>query len=300
MPGRGDDARPQARIFLVGDSLLRLETLELRELVGGTEADDMAQFVARLPRTHTIAFRHAAPLGEYIGEYPDIGEHDEQDDPKDLAEARDVAREAAPHRHDRLARLAQLDDAAGPEGRHHDLAGAPVLHRLVTGVPPRGDARLDRVELGQRPLDVERPELVLGDAVGRERDHHVVDRLVAGQRTRAGEDRPQVVQRPGVHGPDNQAKDLGGQNVLLSEYFFYWGSKAIPLPSWLLSLTHQTQGHKSVANAKLEPAFVQWIMGLGLQSGQLYGWPDFIIDWTGVRKGYGCPVRACDEDESDA
>jgi hypothetical protein len=109
-----------------------------------------------------------------------------------------------------------------------------------------------------------------------------------------------VVQRPGVHGPGNQIKDLGGKNVLISKHFFYFGSKAIPLPPNLKGLIHQTQGHKSDANELLQPVFEAWITSLALQPGQLYGWPDFIIDWTGVSKGYGCPWRACDDEQSDA
>jgi hypothetical protein len=55
--------------------------------------------------------------------------------------------------------------------------------------------------------------------------------------------------RRGVHGRENQKTDLGGMNVLISRDFYYFGSRAIPLPDDLLPICHQTQGHKSKANA---------------------------------------------------
>jgi Nucleotide modification associated domain 2 len=54
--------------------------------------------------------------------------------------------------------------------------------------------------------------------------------------------------RPGVHGPENRATDLGGKNVLISRVFYYFGSRTISLPGDLLPICHQTQGHKSKAN----------------------------------------------------
>jgi hypothetical protein len=62
------------------------------------------------------------------------------------------------------------------------------------------------------------------------------------------------VQRPGVHGPMNVDTDLGGKNALVSRDFYYFGSRAIPLPNDLLPICHQTQSHKSDANAP----FVLW------------------------------------------
>jgi hypothetical protein len=54
--------------------------------------------------------------------------------------------------------------------------------------------------------------------------------------------------RPSVHGPLNVKTDLSGENVLISRYFYYWGSKAIELPQCLMQICHQTQGHKSDSN----------------------------------------------------
>src|SRR6266853_1360984 len=99
-------------------------------------------------------------------------------------------------------------------------------------------------------------------------------------------------QRSGVHGPGNMKTDLSGVNVLLSRDFFYFGSKAIPVPPHLMSICHQSQGHKSKANTPYVADFVVWITGLGLERGQLYGWPDLMVDWSAAHKGCGCDPRA--------
>lgn len=41
--------------------------------------------------------------------------------------------------------------------------------------------------------------------------------------------------------------------------FFYFGSKPIPLPTDLLPIVRQGQGHKSTANAPFFETFVAWI-----------------------------------------
>lgn len=105
-------------------------------------------------------------------------------------------------------------------------------------------------------------------------------------------------QRPSVHGPSNIETDLSGQNVLISRDFYYFGSRAIKLPDFLLPICHRTQGHRSNSNAPYFDQFVAWLRGLGLQAGQIYGWPDFVIDWRTVSSCGGCPVRKLDG-ESD-
>jgi hypothetical protein len=103
-------------------------------------------------------------------------------------------------------------------------------------------------------------------------------------------------QRRGVHGPGNRQVDLGGQNALISRYFFYFGSNAIPLPGDLSQICHQTQGHRSTANQPYFDRFVEWITGLSLVPGQLYGSPDFIINWQSPECG-GCHTRQKDDEQ---
>jgi hypothetical protein len=102
------------------------------------------------------------------------------------------------------------------------------------------------------------------------------------------------VQRPGVHGPSNIETDLGGKNVLISRDFYYFGSSAIRLPSFLHQICHQTQGHRSDSNSAFLQPFVSWLRGLNLAPGQLHGWPDFVIDWTALDTADGCLSRRID------
>ena len=100
-------------------------------------------------------------------------------------------------------------------------------------------------------------------------------------------------QRLGVHGKINIKTDLAGKNVLISNHFYYFGSKAKPLPKRLNKLCHQTQGHKSYANANLLEPFIAWCSSY--PQGQL-GWPDFIVDWK-YRPQCGCVSRKKDDEK---
>jgi hypothetical protein len=101
-------------------------------------------------------------------------------------------------------------------------------------------------------------------------------------------------QRRGVHGKNNIDTDLGGENVLLSWHFYYWGREAIGLPDDLLPICHQTQGHRSDSNAPYFGRFVNWLRSLKLESGQLYGWPDYMVDWAKNTNCGGCLIRKQD------
>jgi len=103
------------------------------------------------------------------------------------------------------------------------------------------------------------------------------------------------VQRPGVHGPLNAAKDLSGLNVLVSRHFYYFGSNAPSVPAHLEEICHQTQGHRSDANDPFFDDFVRWIEGGNRKVGQLYGWPDFVVDWESTADCGGCLLRHEDD-----
>jgi hypothetical protein len=100
-----------------------------------------------------------------------------------------------------------------------------------------------------------------------------------------------AVQRKSVHGPANQRTDLSGRNVLVSKHFYYFGTRARLLPTHLHPICHQTQGHRSEANAPYVQQFVEWIEGLDLMVGQMYGWPDFVIDWPKLEAQGVCVGR---------
>ncbi len=80
-------------------------------------------------------------------------------------------------------------------------------------------------------------------------------------------------QRPGVHGKDDQARDLGGEFALLSDDFLYFGDKPIPIPEDLLPIVLQGQGHRSSQNDPYVGGFVSWIRSLDRPSGSVLGQP---------------------------
>jgi hypothetical protein len=104
-------------------------------------------------------------------------------------------------------------------------------------------------------------------------------------------------QRLSVHGRQNRDTDLGGENVLISWDFYYFGRWAIKLPSDLRPICHQTQGHRSDSNAPYRDNFLSWLRGLKRRPG-MHGWPDFRIEWEKVSSKRGCPQRKLD-DEND-
>lgn len=108
--------------------------------------------------------------------------------------------------------------------------------------------------------------------------------------------RGEPTQRSGVHGEGNVATDLGGENVLISEDFYYFGRQAKKLPEHLKSVCHQTQGHRSNSNEPYFDQFVSWIRSLTPSPGQLYGWPDHIVDWEATSACGGCMPRKFDDE----
>jgi len=104
------------------------------------------------------------------------------------------------------------------------------------------------------------------------------------------------VQRPSVHGPANVKTDLGGKNALLSREFYYFGSRAVRLPDNLLPICPETQGHRSRKNEPYKIPFNRWLLGLNLSPGQLYGWPDAILDWETIARCGGCLQRSADDE----
>lgn len=73
--------------------------------------------------------------------------------------------------------------------------------------------------------------------------------------------KPDNIYRPGphglleqvsndIHGPHDARRDLGGQRVLVSHRFWYFGRNSVPLPNHLMHLVHTTQGHAVYKNRK--------------------------------------------------
>lgn len=111
-------------------------------------------------------------------------------------------------------------------------------------------------------------------------------------------DNENISQRPSVHSKGNEKTDLSGKNVLISSNYYYFGEKAVKLPSNLTPIIHQGQGHKRPSNDPYYSSFVDWITNSDFQVNTLLGSPDFTIDWNNVESCGACAVRK-NEAESD-
>jgi hypothetical protein len=110
---------------------------------------------------------------------------------------------------------------------------------------------------------------------------------------------PTPSQRTGVHRASNRETDLSGENALISWDFYYFGNHAIKLPGDLLAVCHQTQGHRSDANAPYVDKFVRWIRALSLPRG-MHGWPDYRIDWANISSSDACSIRRIEAENDRA
>jgi len=107
-------------------------------------------------------------------------------------------------------------------------------------------------------------------------------------------------QRKGVHEEGNRSTDLGGNNVLLSRNFFYFGNRPLRLPKQLTPIIHQTQGHKVDANQKYVGAFLDWIQGQDLDKNCLLGEPDLLQLVATQLAGCAKPRCQCDKEDENA
>lgn len=65
--------------------------------------------------------------------------------------------------------------------------------------------------------------------------------------------------RKSVHNEQNRRRDLSGINSLLSNNFYYFGERAMFLPTDLKELIKRNQGHKKIENPDLISRFEKWI-----------------------------------------
>lgn len=103
--------------------------------------------------------------------------------------------------------------------------------------------------------------------------------------------------RPSVHTKKNRRTDLNGGNVLLSNYFFYFGNQPIALPGELRNIVHQQQGHRRLPHRLA--AFVDWIHRLGYQPATLLGNPQMWSQPNFQKACAACATGRLQEAEAD-
>jgi hypothetical protein len=106
------------------------------------------------------------------------------------------------------------------------------------------------------------------------------------------------IQRRSVHNEYNITTDLSGRYALLSDHFYYFGNKPIPLPLELRDIVKQGQGHRSNQNAPYFDSFVEWLEGLGYKANTLLGEPQFDL-FANEQNVSLCAKARCSEAEED-
>jgi hypothetical protein len=106
--------------------------------------------------------------------------------------------------------------------------------------------------------------------------------------------------RKSVHNESNRERDLGGQFALLSDNFYYFGSKPLQLPDHLLGIVKQGQGHKSTSNAPYFELFLNWISSFKQHKNKVNAEPllskKFILGSDYESK---CAIRHKQQDDED-
>jgi len=105
--------------------------------------------------------------------------------------------------------------------------------------------------------------------------------------------------RPSVHKQENMKTDLGGENVLLSNHFYYFGSKLVPLPTDLIRIVKQSQGHKSKSNEPFKEKFVEWIESFARICNRIEAMPYGLKDFEDEECIIKCSKKHVEEDEAD-
>lgn len=103
--------------------------------------------------------------------------------------------------------------------------------------------------------------------------------------------------RSSVHNEWNRKTDLGGEYVLLSDHFFYFGDQPVTLPGELLGIVKKGPGHKANFTPQDIDAFIHWIDSPGYSPAAVVGKPQLTIAAEDTCSA--CAPRDRQEDEAD-
>jgi hypothetical protein len=106
-------------------------------------------------------------------------------------------------------------------------------------------------------------------------------------------------QRGGVHEFGNIKTDIGGENVLMSDHFYYFGNNAVKIPEDFSLIVRQGQSHQSKKNEPIKNDFIKWLQDT-FDLNKLYGDPQIRLDFTdnGLKNNSHSKAR-CSQDDED-
>lgn len=107
--------------------------------------------------------------------------------------------------------------------------------------------------------------------------------------------------RNSLHTEENRRTDLSGEYVLLSNNFYYFGSKPISLDERFKDFVHQAPNCKKKEDQKVIADFIRWLTHLGKTPNTIHAVPFFlekVKNMDKFTKG-GCPKTHMEEDIAD-
>jgi len=108
-----------------------------------------------------------------------------------------------------------------------------------------------------------------------------------------------AVLRKSVHDKYNRERDLVGINVLLSENFYYFGSKPKELPEELIPIVKKGPGFKSKSNNEYISKFLEWIFQFESLKNMVVNMPYLMKDITIEKCKIKCSKIDKENDEVD-
>ncbi|WP_051678624.1 hypothetical protein [Thiomicrospira pelophila] len=87
------------------------------------------------------------------------------------------------------------------------------------------------------------------------------------------------------HSSQDLESDIGGQNVLICERFWYFGSGAIEIPQGLQTIVKKGPGHKRIRDESVVSEFLDWVSSCKIG---IHGLPE--IDYRCGQSIKGCSV----------
>jgi hypothetical protein len=128
----------------------------------------------------------------------------------------------------------------------------------------------------------------------------IPDMTSSDNRRRAGDsiyDFPvgaEPVKRECVYSGFPSENDLSGKNALISDHFYYFGEKPVPIPEKFLELVKRNQGHKKILDDDLINRFIAWLEKK-YKKNKLYAGPQMPVS-DSKKELRACVWRCCTDE----
>ena len=104
------------------------------------------------------------------------------------------------------------------------------------------------------------------------------------------------IQRKGMHNRHDMAKDISGQNTLISTNYYYFGASPLIIDKKFITLIHKGRAHSSIEDQELIEGFIKWLKLFPFDKNDMAD-PQLKCDINMVYdsdKNEGCSIDNCD------